>query len=224
MDNAQLPVLCLLCQQEILQTDVKAELACHRFLHSRCLIRLSREDGFNHFDECDVCMALLPVTIENEEDDQSVASDHSHHSVNISRRDRIRNLYDTNEAFRNKAKSLIKQKTVLTKSHTQVTKLVTAKKREIRNQLLLIKAQLQGLLEGKKDEVKASPEYKEFIKAERRYTGIQNQFRRNYNCTAYCLGEYLNDKPGFRRFHGISRWRYGHYRMFSRPFYYKVPL
>lgn len=212
-------VNCLYCHDQIQEADIKAEMPCHHFLHTACFLPFTRAPGFNHIDECQACQNMF--TVHYPDDDGDTIG--THQGAQVTRRDEIRNLYETNEAFRKKAKDLVKQKTVTAKAQTEIKRVIQEKKGEIRNQLLLLKAQLEGLLEGKKDEVRSSPEYKEFVKAKRRYNGLETNLRTIHNCSARDIQKYLNDKPGFRRF---DAWRfyYCSYSSMRRPWSFRVPV
>jgi hypothetical protein len=219
MEAAADPI-CPYCEEQIQQNQPKAQAPCLTFFHTACFLYL-RPQRNGHIDNCDACFTLF-YPDDEEVEEEFVNDEGNVEDVNPSTR--IRNLYDTNEKFRNLAKNLVKQKTVVIKAKSAVANLAKEKKNEIRNQLLAIKAQLQGLLEGKQGELRDSEEYKNYVKGKRRYEGLLNQLRRQYDCSQYALSTYLNDKTGFRRFSGLSMWAYSSGRFLRRPWRYHVPV
>jgi hypothetical protein len=222
--------LCSFCDAELQQTDVKLELPCHRFFHTTCAMNVIHNNwNFfrDHFDECDICQAVFPYDQQHihMHQNQDAASDHGSVASEQPVRTRIRNLFETNQQFRKKTKDLVKQLRVVKKSRTAVQKLNQAKKGEIRNQLLLLRAQLQGLVETKKGEVQESTEYKDFLKAKRKYTALLNTLYRDYQCSESNVRNYLQDKPGLRRFDGLRRrWGYSRYVILTRTWRWRVPI
>lgn len=214
------PIQCLHCQNPIQETDVKAELPCHGFLHTACFFPFTRAPGFNHIDECEECQVIFTEHHYDVDEDTIV----NQQDPETTQRGQIRNLYETNEGFRKKAKDLVKQRTLQSKAESVLRRVIKQKKEDIRPQLLLLKAQLQGLLEGKREEVRDSPEYKDFLKAKRRYNMLETHLRTQYNCSARKLQRYLNDKPGFRRFSPGFRHYWRSYSLMNRPWRYQVPI
>ena len=216
-------------------------MPCHRFFHTACLVNLWFDENWNHFDECAICQPLLGGHAHGHEQNQNQNDFQENYDVpnqnevgdndynvpnqnEVAPRDRIRNLFETNEQFRKKAKKIAKQRRLVSKSTSAVKKLSQTKKGEIRNQLLLLKAQLQGHVETKMGEIRESTEYKDFLKATRKYNCLMNKLRRDYACSESCLRNYLNDKPGFRTFTGIRYWRHSRYSILNRPWRYHVPI
>ena len=214
--EAQTETICPHCNEAIQQNQPKAEAPCHQFFHTACYVYLrSRRNG--HLDNCEQCFELFYPNEDVTEDDN--ASDDT-----MTPRLRIRNHYDSNEKFRTLVHNLAKQKTLVSKSITKVTHFSKEKKNEVRNQLLTMKNQLQGLIEGKQTELRESQEYNDYIKVKRRYDGLVNQLQRNYDCSQYAISTFLNDKKGLRRFQGLSRWSCLTHRFMVKPWRYRVPV
>lgn len=218
------PTQCTFCQVELLETDVKSEMPCHRFFHTACLVNLWFDEDWNHFDDCAICQPLLGGHGHGQNQNDFQQNYDVPNQDEVQPRQRIRNLFDTDEQFRKKVKELVKQKTIVTKARSVAEKLNRTKKGEIRNQLLLIKAQLQGLIETKQEEVQTSVEYKEYMKSKRKYGTLMNHLEQEYRCRESCLRDYLNDKPGMRRFDGLRRWKHSRYTILTRPWRYRVPI
>ena len=220
METPPLPI-CPSCQAQIHQDQIKATAPCGTLFHTGCFLYL-RPQRNGHLDNCNPCFELFypeDAEVENEVEEEVVEGGNE-----ANPRTRIRNLFDTNEKFRTLARDLVKQKTVVTKAMRAVTLLSKQKKQQIRNQLLTIRAQLQGLLEGKQGELRESEQYKEYVKAKRRYKGLLVQLRNRYDCSQYALTTYLNDKKGFRRFQGMGYRTYSSRKFMLRPWRYYVPV
>lgn len=218
------PVQCSFCNAQLQETDIQSETPCHLLFHTGCFVALMRNTQWNHIDECQLCQELFrEEEFEDENDDDE--NDYNVPNENeVTPRQRIQNLFEMNEDFRKKAKEVAKQRRLISKACSNVNRVNHTKKAEIRTQLLLLKAQLQGLVETKMGEVQESTEYKEFLKTKRRYTCLLNTLYRQYNCTEGNLRHYLNDKPGFRRFSGLRHWRHSRYFLLNRVWRYRVPI
>lgn len=208
-EQIQEQVVCWRCQEPLLETQPQTELPCHHFLHTACLINIVHYNFFNH---CALCNTIF---FEHEDEDAP---------NEVSEETRIQNLYNTDIKFKKAAKKLAKQKAISRRNRTKVVSLVKQKKGEIRNQLLLLKAQVEGLTNTKKQEVFDSQEYKDYIKSQRTYTALENRIRRDYTCSPRLLQRALQEKPGFKRFNPKSRWRDRSYYLFQRPWRFHIPL
>jgi hypothetical protein len=203
---------CWRCHEPLLENEPQTELPCHHFLHTTCFVQIVH---YNLWRNCPICNEVFN---QNEEDEEETPA------AQLSEETRIQNLYNSNARFKEAAKKLVKQKGLCSSSRMKVAKLVKEKKNEVRNQLLLIKAQLQGITETKKREVMNSQEYKNYIKSQRAYTMMENKLRADYNCSPKLLSRALYEKPGFRRFNPRSRWFHRSYYLFQRPWYFRVPV
>jgi hypothetical protein len=209
---------CHRCQHPIQETDLKAELPCHHFFHTLCLVHLLRNQDGNGYYVCECGAHILP---DDEGEAEIQVQEQTNHD--ISEHLRIQNLFQTNANFKKMIETFKKKAAEVKRNHTALKKLTKEKKQEIQTQLSTIRTQLEGLTELKKSEIKESPIYKEFLKSKRAYTLLQTRLERTYDCRARNIWRSLQDTPGFRGYPGVSRWRYSHYGIISRPWYYRVP-
>ncbi len=207
----QIQAECWRCHEPLLENEPQTELPCHHFLHTNCFVQIVH---YNLWRNCPICNEVFNAIEEEEEEVDNVVSEET----------RIQNLYNTNTRFKELAKKLVKQKSLTSRSRTKVCQLVRTKKNEIRNQLLLIKAQLQGITETKKSEVSNSQEYKDYIKSQRGYTMVENKLRQDFNCSPKLIARALREKPGFKRFNPRRWWRDRPYYMFQRPWRFHIPV
>lgn len=202
---------CWRCHEPLLENEPQTELPCHHFLHTTCFVQIIHYDIWRN---CPICNEAFNVL----EDHEAPAENQ------VSEETRIQNLYNSNVRFKEAAKKLVKQKNMANRNRTKVVNLVKQKKNEVRDQLLLIKAQLEGITETKKQEVFNSQEYKNYIKFQRSYTALENKLRTDYNCSAKLLARALYEKPGFKRFNPRTRWSHRSYYLFQRPWHFRVPV
>jgi hypothetical protein len=200
---------CWRCDADIFDDEQQTQLLCHHRMHTACFLQIAHLD-FN----CPHCNEPI--------NPNGPAAQFQHHESDVEGA-RIRNLYETNEAFKTLAQKIAKKRSLASKSQTAYTKLIKTKKEEIRNQLLAIKAQLEGLTETKKTEIKESTIYKEYMSANRGYNLLLGKMRTEYNCSERKLGRALQEKQGFRRFTPFRYSRF--YRSpLNRAFYYHIRI
>jgi hypothetical protein len=205
---------CWRCHMPITEGHAKTELPCHHFLHTNCFVEVIHHGLFAN---CVLCDQIFNPHQHMEDNYQT--DNHQHIE-----RERICQLYDTNPRFKEIAKKLVKQKALCSKTRIGVQKLIKQKKGEVREQLLLIKAQLEGITSLKKNEVQTSQQYKDYMKAKRSYAAAENKLQRDHNCSAKLLSRALREKPGFKRFNARHRWFHYSYYLFHRPWRYRVPV
>ena len=199
---------CFRCMNPLLENEQQMELLCHHRLHTACFFQIAHLDYI-----CPHCNEPInpnmPLLNNNNESDVEGA--------------RIRTLYETNETFKTLVQKLSKKRRLVSKTQTAYTKLIKTKKQEIKNQLLAIKAQLEGLTETKKSEIRESDTYKEWMSANRGYSCLVNKMRGEYNCSERKLGRALKEKTGFRRF---TPYRYHRFRRstLNREFYFHIHI
>jgi hypothetical protein len=214
MGDQEIQAECWRCHEPLLQNQPQTELPCHHFLHTACFVNIIH---FNILTNCAICDLVFN---ENQHDENL----HIHGNAEISEETRIQNLYNTNTIFKDAAKKLVKQKSTTSSKRGKLQKLCKQKKNEVRNQLLVIKAQLEGITETKKAEIRNSQEYKEYLKSQRTYTLLENKLRSDYNCSPKLLARALHEKPGFKRFNPRHRWSHASYYLFQRPWHFHVPI
>lgn len=207
MENQAAPVNCFHCYIQIQETDAKTEMPCHRFLHTRCLIRMIQQRDFYHFDTCDACEAMFPNQDEEVEDNESVHSN----ATEQAQGERILNLYNTNRNFRRDIKTYAHAFSAVSKPRRELKAIITSKKAELKEPYALIKAQYEGLYNTKKEEILQSEPYKAYRKADTRARRLYTNLGTKYNVFSYHFNA-LRGLPGLRRLHGPSRWRY-----YNRP-------
>lgn len=193
--------ICFRCDGPILQAHHQTGLLCGHKMHTTCFLEIA------HLPEtiCRTCNEPINPNM-------PVFHNHNDNQSDIEAT-RIQNLYDTNATFKGIAQKLAKKRRLVSTKHTAYLKLIKTKKQEIREQLLLLKAQLEGLTETKKTEIRESTVYKEYIAANRGYSLLIGKLRNDYNCSERKIGRALRNKVGFRRFTPL------HYRR-----YYRNPL
>jgi hypothetical protein len=202
---------CWYCHEEMVAEQPRSELPCHHFLHTTCFVHIVH---FHTWNACGLCHQIFDQN-HNDVFQEPAATETS----------RIEQLYTTDPRFKEAAKRLVKQKSMVTRTRNKMVKLVKQKKAEVRERLLVIQAQLEGITSLKKDEIQESQEYKDFMKAKRGYTMIGNRLREEFNCTPREIGRALREKPGFKRFNPRGeRWFHSAYNMFQRPWRYRVPV
>ncbi len=207
-----LPV-CQWCEEPIQADQVRAELTCHHFLHTNCLIAIAVGDGDRI--RCGVCQQVAwthPHLYEPHEAESVAGSEAS--------TNRIFQLYTSNPRFKTLAKRIVAQNRVMTKRYNELLRFSRQKHQEIRPQLLAIQAQLEGLTGLKKNEVRTSVAFQSYQSASRSYNGLVAKMRRDYNCGVREMARNLRDVPGFRRF-SPGYYRYSRNRIWS-PFYFYV--
>ena len=210
MENQDQHHECWYCHEEMVETQPRSELPCHHFLHTTCFINIVH---YNTYNSCALCNTIFNQNPIDEIEETQVPDT-----------TRIQNLYDTNEQFKNLAKKLVQKRRLYGKERTRVTKFVREKKNEIREQLLVLKAQVEGLTSLKKNEVFQSQEYKDYVKAKRSYTVIKTKLERDHNCSPKALARALHEKPGFRRFNPHQSWRHRSYYLFQRAWHFYIPV
>lgn len=214
---------CRSCQNPIQENDIKAELPCHHFYHTLCLVQLIRNQEENGYFVCDCGAHILPHEDEDEEIAEAEIQEQPEVNHAVPMRLRIQNLYQTNQNFRNSIQQFKKKASNLKRKHSAVKKLTREKKQEIHTQLWSIRLQLEGLTNLKKSEVQNSQIYKEYLKAKRDYNLLTTKIHRDYQCNTFAIWSSLQGQRGFQRYPGISRWRYSHYGILNRPWSYRVP-
>lgn len=207
-DNPE-QVICWRCENPLLGEQQQTELLCHHRMHTACFLQIAHLD-YN----CPYCNEPI--------NPNGPAAQYEHHESDVEGA-RIRNLYETNARFKELAQKIAKKRRLVSQKQTAYLKFMKTKKEEIRNQLLVIKAQLEGLTETKKTEIKNSDAYKEYISATRGYTMLENKLRQQYNCSPRKFARSLKEKPGFRRFSPIS-WRQHRRSNLNRMFYYRLHI
>ena len=205
---------CWHCHNPITEEDPQTELPCHHRLHTTCFTYVVFDGDVT---SCPLCNVLFNYPAEAEQQEADLTPQEAE---NI----RIQNLYDTNARFKTMAKKLVQKKLQINKTRVAAIKLVKQKKQEIRDQLLLLKAQLEGLTSLKKNEIQESQQYKEYLKAKRSYTVLENTLQRDHNCSSRAIARALSQKPGFRRFNPRERWRHNSYYLFQRPWNFHIPI
>ena len=219
---------CFRCNHPFLETDVRAELPCHHFLHTTCLIGYIFYQG-PHTVECDVCHTIAWTTQHEdpfqEAEAEAEAGEDTHGPQTEPETSRIQNLYATNDTFKKLAKNLARQRRILGRNLTDLVKFSKEKKGEIRNQLILLKAQLEGLTELKKSEIRNSDQYKRHVSGMRSYNLYLGKLQREYNCSERKIMHELGNLPGFRSFSPVRRsfyHRFGMRGVVWGQFYYRV--
>jgi hypothetical protein len=213
---------CQRCQTAIEENDIKTELPCHHFFHTTCFMNLlvhQHENGYY------VCECGAHILAHEDEDEEVAEAEIQQTEVNhqVAERLRIRTLYETNQNFKKTIENFKKKASEVKRKYTALKKLTKEKKQEIQTQLSTIKTQLEGLTELKKSEIQESQIYKDFLKSKRAYTLLHTRLETTYNCRAIDIWRSLYDKRGFQRYIGVSRWRYSHYGILTRPWSYRVP-
>lgn len=206
MEQEQQPIpVCWRCDQEIHQDQQQTELLCHHRMHTNCFLQIAHLNyACPHCNE-----AINPNVAFYQNDNLSQDSN------------RVLQLYNTNQTFRDLAVKIAKKRRLLSSKRTGYQKLIKTKKLEIRNQLLAIKAQLEGITETKKTEIRNSTVYKEYMSAYRSYILLLGKMRNDHNCSERKLARGLREKPGFRRF---TPYHFSRYRRndLSRAFYFRI--
>lgn len=195
--------LCPICE-EVLGDRPRSELLCHHVYHSECLFRRI-QNATDFFDvECVTCQELLlPLNegLEEEEDNQNAENE------SVQERDRIQNLWLTNERFRKHIRAYHKANREISKPKMAFAKLLAIKKAELLPRFTLLKAQYEGLAGVKKDEIKESQEYKTYRSTLTKSIGMFSRLRRDYEISQYHF-RHLRGYPGLRLLgRGRNRWR-----------------
>ncbi len=202
---------CWYCHEEIVENQPRSQLPCHHFLHTSCFVNIVH---YHTWTACGICHTIFnqnPVDEFQETPTQETT--------------RIEQLYATNPRFKEAAKKLVKQRSVWTRARSTLKSLIKQKKTEARPQLLVIKAQLEGITSLKKAEIQESQQYKNYMKAKRSYTLLGTRLREEFDCTPRELARALREKPGFKRFNPRGeRWFHSSYCLFQRPWRYRVPV
>jgi len=215
---------CRHCQHPIQENDIRAELPCHHFFHTLCLVELIQHQAENGYFVCDCGDHILPHDDEDEEiAEAEIQGQQQEVNHLVVERLRIQNLYQTNQTFKKAVKTFKAKAAELKRNHTALKKLTSEKKQEIHPQLSTIRTQLEGLTELKKSEIQSSQIYKDFLKSKRAYNLLQTRLETTYDCRVRSIWNSLQNERGFQRYPYISRWRYSHYGILSRPWSYRVP-
>ena len=183
---------CGFCEQEI--GDVpKIELMCHHFFHTNCFL-------VNFGDQCAVCAE--PFVQEAQEEEEEVEEQEEADAVSVhsthSGYTRIQNLYQTNATFRRDIKTYMHACRSVSKPQKEFKALLAVKKAELTPTYTLMKAQVEGLYNVKKDEVMNSEQYKAYKRADGRMTRYYSNLQRKYNIRNYQLSG-LHHIPGLKR-------------------------
>ena len=197
---------CWRCNNELRDDQQQIQLLCRHSMHTACFLEIVH---LNY--ACPHCNERINPNQEQEQQEQQTEET------------RIQNLYDTQDVFRDLAKKIAKKRSEISKKETVFLKCVKDKKAEIRNQLLVIRAQLEGLTETKKTEIRNSVPYKEYMAAKRNYSMLVGRLRANYNCSERKMARSLSNKVGFRRFTPL-RLRSFYRSPFVREFSYHISI
>ena len=200
---------CWYCHQAFQENDTKMELLCHHFLHTNCFMR---NQYYNDGTRCGICdQRMNPFWLDFDTPD---GTQNEHIAIN--------NLYDTNEAFKKVVHAAAKQRRILSGKERLYKKLVREKKDSIRQQLLAIKAQLEGITSLKINEIKEDRIYKDMIKARRAYDTLRSSFRRDYNYDTRTVAAALKTKRGLKNWKPYFSYRFCRNNNLKRAFYFRI--
>jgi hypothetical protein len=200
--------ICWRCNEEMREDQPKIQLLCQHSMHTNCFLQILH---LNY--PCPFCNEPMnPNEVVHEEQQEQTEES------------RIQTLYENDNAFQTLAKNIVKKRLIASRKERELGQFIKMKKGEIRNQLLAIKAQLEGLTETKKREIRESNIFKESASAKRAYSVLLGKLRETYNCSERKMARVLRNKPGFRRFHPLR-----HYRRYRRSdlfynFYYRIVI
>lgn len=198
---------CWRCNNQLQEDQQQTELLCHHRMHTACFLDIVHLDY-----TCPHCDQPINPNMPGFRE----------HVDEETEETRVQNLYDTQSVFRDLAKKIAKKRTEISKKERAYLHCIKEKKGEIRNQLLVIQAQLEGLTETKKTEIRNSVAYKEYMAAKRSYSLLTGRLRTNYNCSERKMARCLQNKIGFRRFHPL---RHRFYRCpLRRAFCYHIRI
>ena len=216
-------IVCYRCENPILENDIRAELPCHHFFHTLCLVTHVRDQTPNGYFVCDCGAHIFHQADEDEE--VAEADIHQQQEVNheVTERQRIQTLYQTNAVFRNSLQQYKKKAYEMKRNYKALKKLSLAKKQEIHTQLSAIRMQLEGLTNLKKSEIQNSQIYKEYLKSKRAYNLLKIRIRNNYNSSTLDIWRSLQGKRGFQKYPGVARWRHRRYGVLTKVWSYHVP-
>jgi hypothetical protein len=211
---------CHRCQHPIQETDIKAELPCHHFFHTLCLLTHVEHQHGNGYYVCECGAHIFPHENENETilEEEIQQQEINHH---VPERVRIQTLFRTNAKFKESIQKFKKKTREMKHCYEALVQFQKEKKNEIRTQLLSIRSQLEGLTSLKKSEIQSSQIYKDYMKAKRGFQLLKTRFQRNYNSTFYATWRTLRDQRGFKYYPGF---RLSHYSLMVRPWRYTVPI
>jgi hypothetical protein len=200
--------ICWRCNEEMHEDQQKIQLLCQHSMHTNCFLQIVH---LNY--PCPHCNEPInPNDVDHEE--------HQEHQEQTEE-SRIQTLYENDNAFQTLAKTIVKKRLIASRKEKELTRFIKMKKGEIRNQLLAIKAQLEGLTETKKREIRESNLYKECVSAKRGYSLLTGKLRETYECSERKMARALRNKPGFRRFTPLRYHRYRRNNLFY-DFYYRI--
>lgn len=206
---------CCRCDAPIQVNQPQIQLLCHHPMHTNCFFEI----GHMNFP-CPQCRQPVnpyePLFQEQQMEERQEQERQTEEQ-------RVQGLYTTNEAFQKLAKKIVKKRSIAIQKDKILRSFIKTKKSEIRNQLLAIRAQLEGLTETKKREIRESNQYKESMAANRGYSLLTNKLQATYDCSERKLARSLREKPGFRRFQPLRRYRYRRLGLFY-DFYYNIRI
>ena len=199
--------ICPYCEEAIQEQDFKAQAPCGTLFHTPCFLYL-RPQRNGHIEQCEPCFALFYPDDNEEVEEEVVEEDnHSVQSNTVTVQHRIVNMWNTNEEFRKDIKSYQAAYRGVCQPLTDFRKLLRTKKEELKPRFTLIKAQYEGLSNLKKEEIKLSPEYKNYMKALSKETYYVHKLRRVHNVRRSDF-YFLNHIQGLRRLrYHRSYWR-----------------
>lgn len=200
---------CWRCQNPMLNDQPQLELLCHHRMHTACFLQIAHLDY-----TCPHC---------NQPMNPNVQAPVQNPNPTPVTQAQLKNLYETNAEFKTFAKTIATKRRMVSKAQSAYSNLLKTKKQEIREQLLTIKAQLEGLTETKKTEIRDSQAYKDYLVATRGYKVWIGKLRTKYNCSERKFAFALNETPGFRRFHPIGWRQYRRFKL-NHIFYYKIRI
>jgi hypothetical protein len=156
---------------------------------------------------CVTChMGLLPDFVYEHQEEEEEQEENDDEGTYAAEEERLSNLYDTNEAFRNDLKKYILAVRGSAKPRATFRKLAATKKTELAPTWAQIKAQYEGLYNVKKDELIQSQEYKAFRSCDSRINRLYTLLHQRYNVTGWGLRS-LRTKPGCKSIRRYSPWR-----------------
>lgn len=200
---------CWYCHQAFQENDTKMELLCHHFLHTNCFMRNQyNNDG----TRCGICdQRMNPFWLDFDTPD---GTQNEHIAIN--------NLYNTNQDFKKLVHTAAKQQRIVSAKERLYKKLVKEKKDSIRQQLLAIKAHLEGITSLKINEIKEDPIYKEMIKEKRRYELLLSSFHRDYNYGNRTVMAALKTKRGLKTWKPCYRYHFRRSSNLKSAFYFRI--
>lgn len=189
---------CHFCNHDIDEDTPITELPCHHMVHTECIFVWFQE---HRQYTCQICNPPEPAEGEAEE-----VQEQQHEAPRINHTQIIQNLYDTHPEYKADIKAYVKVQSEIVKGHTALARVIREKKDPVRAEYLLLKRQMDNLLQRTKQSIRATPEHRKLLSLRAKMTRLETKIEREFDYEFFEIRRALKVKKGLKRIK--SRFRY----------------